>query len=136
MKIQGGCLCGAMRYQVDGPLTNISHCHCSMCRRFHGAAFSTYAKVDPRTFRWLKGQELLVVYETSPGIGWSFCRTCGSSLGIPTTDAKLGSLTLGTLDADPGVRPEYHMFTGSKAAWYEITDALPRFEAWPPEDMT
>ena len=135
MKMQGGCLCGAMRYEVDGPLTDISHCHCSMCRRFHGAAFSTYAKVDPANFRWLEGQELLSAYETSPGIGWAFCRACGSSLGIPA-DGKLGSLTLGTLDTDPGVRPAYHMFTGSKAAWYDITDTLPQFEAWPPKDKT
>ena len=135
MNLQGGCLCGAIRYEVEGPLTDISHCHCSMCRRFHGAAFSTYAKADTAKFRWLKGQELLVAYETTPGIGWAFCRVCGSSLGIPS-DGKLASITLGTLDTDPGVRPGYHMFTGSKAPWYEITDTLPQFEAWPPKDKS
>lgn len=131
MKLQGGCLCGAMRYEVDGPLTDVGHCHCSMCRRFHGAAFGTYAKIDSARFRWLSGSELLTVYETSPGIGWAFCRVCGSSLGVPR-DGKLIEITLGTLSSDPGVRPTEHIFVGSKAPWFEITDALPQHDAWPP----
>ncbi len=133
MTMQGGCLCGAIRYEVDGALSDISNCHCSMCRRFHGAAYSTYGKVNAGQFRWLKGQDRLSVYETTPGIGWAFCRSCGSSLGIPNGDA-LGSVTLGTLDEDPGDRPTYHMFVGSKAAWHDITDALPQFDAWPPAE--
>ena len=131
MKLQGGCLCGAMRYEIDGPLTHVDNCHCSMCRRFHGAAFSTYAKIDVENFRWLAGQDLLTVYETSPGIGWAFCRICGSSLGIPYR-GKLSEITLGTVDGDPGVRPTEHIFVGSKAAWYEITDSLPQYETRPP----
>ena len=131
MKIQGGCLCGAMRYEVDGPLTDVSNCHCSMCRRFHGAAFATYAKIGVEHFRWLSGQDLLTVYETSPGIGWAFCRICGSSLGVPM-HGKLSEITLGSLDTDPGVRPAEHIFVGSKAAWFEITDTLPQHDTWPP----
>lgn len=131
MKIQGGCLCGGIRYEIDGPLFEVDNCHCSMCRRFHGAAFATYGKVSAEHFRWLSGQELLKVYETSPGIGWAFCRVCGSSLGVPNR-GKLSDLTLGTLDSDPGVRPAAHIFVGSKAAWYEITDALPQHDTRPP----
>jgi hypothetical protein len=129
--MQGGCLCGGIRYEIDGPLFEVGNCHCSMCRRFHGAAFATYAKIDIEHFRWLQGRELLNVYETSPGIGWAFCRVCGSSLGVPS-GGKLGELTLGTLDGDPGVRPTEHIFVGSKAAWYDIVDALPQHDAWPP----
>ncbi len=131
MKLQGGCLCGRMRYEIDGPITHVDNCHCSMCRRFHGAAFSTYAKIGVEHFRWLAGDDLLTVYETSPGIGWAFCRICGSSLGIPDR-GKLGEITLGTLDTDPGVRPTEHIFVGSKAPWYEITDSLPQYETRPP----
>ena len=130
MKLQGGCLCGRMRYEIDGPLTHVENCHCSMCRRFHGAAFSTYGKVGVEHFRWLDGRGLLTVYETSPGIGWAFCRICGSSLGIPDR-GKLSEITLGTLDGDPGVRPTEHIFVGSKAAWHEITDSLPQYETRP-----
>jgi hypothetical protein len=131
VKIQGGCLCGGIRYEIDGPLSEVSNCHCSMCRRFHGAAFATYGKVGADHFHWLSGQELLQVYETTPGTGWAFCRVCGSSLGVPT-DGKLSDLTLGTLDADPGVRPAEHIFVGSKAGWYDITDDLPQHDTWPP----
>lgn len=131
MNIQGGCLCGGIRYEITGPLTAADNCHCSMCRRFHGAAFSTYAAVSPEHFHWLSGEELLNVYETSPGIGWAFCRVCGSSLGIPE-GGKLREVTLGTVDSDPGIRPTEHIFVGSKAPWYEITDRLPQHAERPP----
>ena len=90
-----------------------------------------FAKIVAERFRWLKGDDLLSAYETSPGIGWAFCRICGSSLGIPN-HGKLSEITLGSLDSDPGVRPTEHIFVGSKAAWYEITDALPQHHTWPP----
>lgn len=134
MKLRGGCLCGGMRYEVDGPLTEAGNCHCSMCRRFHGAAFATYARVDPAHFRWLEGEGLLSVYEPTPLAGWAFCRVCGSSLGLPV-NGKLGSLALGCLDADPGIRPTYHMFVGSKAPWHEIVDALPQYSERRPGDV-
>lgn len=131
MKVQGGCLCGGIRYEINGPLTEVGNCHCSMCRRFHGAAFATYAKVSAEHFRWISGQELLTVYETSPGIGWAFCRVCGSSLGVPT-HGKLSDIALGPLDSDPGVRPTEHIFVGSKADWFQITDTLPQHDERPP----
>ncbi len=131
MKIQGRCLCGGVRYEIDGPLTEVDNCHCSMCRRFHGAAFATYAKVSADNFRWLTGQDLVTIYENSPGIGWAFCRVCGSSLGVPS-HGKLGDIALGALDSDPGVRPTEHIFVGSKAKWFEITDALPQHDERPP----
>jgi hypothetical protein len=73
----------------------------------------------------------LRVYETSPGIGWAFCRICGSSLGVPM-QGRLSEVTLGSLDSDPGVRPAEHIFVGSKAPWFEITDDLPQHDTWPP----
>lgn len=132
MAVQGGCLCGAVRYQIDGQLFDVENCHCSMCRRFHGAAFSTYAKFNPEDFRWLQGESKVVVYRSSPGQGWAFCRTCGSSLGLPGGD-KLIEITLGTVDGDPGVRPERHTFVGSKASWYEILDPLPQHDRRQPK---
>lgn len=130
MRVQGGCLCGGIRYEINGPLTDVGNCHCSMCRRFHGAAFATYAKVSAEHFLWLSGQDLLTVYETSPGIGWAFCRICGSSLGVPA-HGKLSDIALGPLDSDPGVRPSEHIFVGSKANWFQITDTLPQHDERP-----
>ena len=131
MTVQGGCLCGGIRYEINGPLTDVSNCHCSMCRRFHGAAFATYARVGAEHFRWLSGQDLLTVYETSPGSGWAFCRVCGSSLGVPSL-GQLSDIALGPLDSDPGVRPVEHIFVGSKADWFQITDTLPQHDQRPP----
>lgn len=131
MAISGGCLCGSVRYEISGPFKMAGHCHCSMCRKSHGAAFVTWGMVDPDQFHWTSGEEFIEAYESSPGRGRCFCRKCGSPLAA-THSGKVTEVVLGTVDGDPGVRPGEHIFVGSKAPWYEITDALPQFEEWPP----
>lgn len=130
--IRGSCLCKSVRYEVRGPLGRASHCHCSMCRKAHGAAFATYARVKRSDFALLAGQEHIATYRSSPGVARTFCRNCGSTLQF-VTDARPESfaLALGTLDDDPGVRPALHIFAGSKAPWYDITDGLPEHETYP-----
>lgn len=130
--IQGGCLCGAIRYAVNRPLLDADHCHCSKCRRQHGAAFATYARVTPGSFEWVSGGDGVRVYETGSGAGWAFCTHCGATLA-GTDDGRVTSIALGTVEGDPGVRPGCHIFVGSKAPWYDITDALPRFDRRAPE---
>lgn len=130
MLVKGGCLCGQVQYQIKGKLFNADHCHCSMCRRQHGAAFATYADFNPEDFVWVSGKEFIKIYEVSSGAGWCFCSECGSSLA-GTTQGKITSIALGTVEGDPGIKPESHIFVGSKAAWYEITDALPQFNERP-----
>ena len=131
MAIKGGCLCGGVRYEITGPLFVASHCHCSMCRRQHGAAFATYAAFNPDEFKWVSGEKLVKIYEPSPDGGWCFCSECGSSIA-GTLKGKITSITLGTVEGDPGIEPELHIFTGSKAQWYEISDDLPQFDERPP----
>jgi hypothetical protein len=75
--------------------------------------------------------DLVERYESSPGRERCFCRKCGSPL-VSTDRGNVTEVVLGTVDGDPGVRPGEHIFVRSKAPWYEIADALPRFEAWPP----
>jgi len=130
--ITGGCLCGRVRYQITGPLLGADHCHCSMCRRQHGAAFATYADFAPGAFSWIAGEELVKVYETPAGSGWCFCSQCGSSLA-GTEQGRITSVTLGTVEGDPGIRPQSHIFAGSGAQWHEIGDDLPQFEERPPD---
>jgi len=132
MAIRGSCLCGGIQYEILGKLVDAGSCYCSMCRRAHGAAFGTYARVDAGGFRWLLGEDLVATYESSPGGYRCFCRQCGSPLGARAEDGTLSWVTLGTVIDDPGVRPESHIFVGSKAPWYEIKDDLPRFDEWPP----
>ena len=123
--IRGSCLCGSVRYEVRGPLGPATHCHCSMCRKAHGAAFGSYARVQRSDFSLLSGADDIVSYQSSPDVARTFCRHCGSTLQfIRSTRPDTFSLALGTLDDDPGVRPSIHIFIESKAPWYEITDDL------------
>jgi hypothetical protein len=133
MALSGSCLCGGIRYEIDGELRNVLHCHCSMCRKAHGAAFRTRASVSRANFRWMAGEDLLSGYESSPGNRRIFCRVCGSPLASFFADRPESmGLALGTLDADPNARPKCHVFVGSKAPWYEITDDLPQYHALAP----
>ena len=132
MAIKGGCLCGGVRYEVSGALFTASHCHCSMCRRQHGAAFATYANFNPDNFKWVSGESLIKIFEKASDDGWCFCSECGSTLA-GTTEGKITSITLGTVEGDPGTVPESHIFVGSKAQWHDINDDLPKFEKEPPD---
>ena len=133
MSFRGSCLCGGIRYEVDRFLGNAVNCHCSMCRKATGAAFRTRVAVPAAAFRWTAGEELLSRYESSPGETRTFCRVCGATLPTFFRDhpEQLG-LPLGTLDDDPGVRAVAHVFVGSKAPWFEITDDLPQFAGGKP----
>jgi len=133
--IEGGCLCGKVRYRIDGPLLGADNCHCSICRRQHGAAYASCADCRPEDFAWVSGAELVKIYEVSAGDGWCFCSECGSSLA-GTRNGEVTTITLGTVEGDPGVRPEFHIFVGSKAPWHTITDDLPQFDERPPQGWT
>jgi len=133
MILHGSCFCGDIRYEVEGDLLLPGHCHCSICRKVHGAAFGTYADARLSEFRWAQGEDLVRSFESSPGSLRFFCPRCGSPLAckIRHSPETIG-ITLGTLDDDPGVRPLGHVFVRSKAPWDTITDTLPQFETWPP----
>ena len=126
-KLLGSCLCGGITYEISGPLKSTLNCHCIMCRKAHGAAFRTRASIKSDDFRFLEGEQLLTYYESSPGERRSFCKTCGSVI-ITRFDShpKYLGFALGTLDTDPKVKIERHVFTHYKAPWFEITDNLPQ----------
>ncbi|MGH9578450.1 MAG: GFA family protein [Terriglobales bacterium] len=121
-----------MRYEITGPLRGALNCHCSMCRKAHGAAFRSRARVKSRDFRWLQGEELLTWYESSPGTHRGFCRVCGAKL-LSRFDRHPSAygLPLGALDGDPGVRPALHLYVQYKAPWFEISDGLPQHAELP-----
>ena len=131
MATTGSCLCGAVRYEVKGAFKAMGHCHCSICRKSHGAAFATWAMVDPETFRWTAGVDSIARYASSPTRERCFCKTCGSPL-VASHSGNVMEVVVATVDGDPGLRPHEHIFVGSKARWYEITDALPQNDTWPP----
>jgi hypothetical protein len=131
--LRGSCLCGGVRYEITGKLTGTRNCHCSMCRKAHGAAFRTRASVQSADFRLVSGDDLLTFFESSPGNHRGFCRVCGSPI-VTKFDAypSVVGLPLGALDDDPGVRPKLHVHVASKAPWFTITDDLPQFAEGPP----
>ena len=129
--IRGTCLCGGVQFEAkEVPL--IVLCHCSICRKANGAPFESGAPVPADGFHLTKGADLIQLYESSPGTQRAFCRICGSRVPSRSRDGRLYFVPAGLLDDDPGVKPALHMFVGSKAPWWEITDNLPQFEEWVP----
>jgi hypothetical protein len=124
--VEGSCLCGEIRWSSEGPFALASHCHCSRCRKVHGTAYGSYAAAPERGFA-LRGEAAR--FESSPGFVRCFCPRCGSVTPGPAGERRF--VPLGSCDGDPGVRPEAHIFVASKAPWFEIHDALPRFAADP-----
>jgi hypothetical protein len=131
--LHGNCLCGTVTYQATGPFNMMVHCHCSMCRKHHGAAFATFVGAPLMGFKWLNGEDQVIAYASSEKGRRLFCRHCGSVTPTLATEMDLALLPAGNLQGDPGVRPQSHVFVGSKAPWYTITDDLPQHEEYPPE---
>ena len=104
-----------------------------MCRQQSGTAFATAGFVDADDFKWTEGEELISLYESSSGVKRIFCKVCGSNLGV-MEKGRVAMISLGTVSGDPGVRPADHIFVGSKAPWYEITDDLPQYDELPPDE--
>jgi hypothetical protein len=130
--VRGSCLCGGVKYEITGPLRHPLNCHCSMCRKAHGAAFRSRAGVRVTDLKWLQGESLVKYYQSSPGTFRGFCNACGSPVLSKFDGRPEYGIPLGFLDGDPGVRPERHVFVGSKAPWFEITDDLPQHVELPP----
>ncbi|RMD81040.1 MAG: GFA family protein [Candidatus Dadabacteria bacterium] len=130
--VKGSCLCGAVVYGLEGELGPMADCHCSMCRKHHGATAVTYVGVRTANFRWLAGQDKVATYQSSPRVRRGFCKICGSSLPVPDENEEMTLVPAGTLDDDPGVRRMAHIFVASRAPWDEITDGLPCFDEYPP----
>ncbi len=129
--ITGQCLCGAHRYELEGPLRLGHHCHCSLCRKQHGSAFATVIGVERDHLRWERGD--VIAFASSPGFSRESCATCGSPLAQqpPSPPGMPIFVPAGTLD-DLAEEIEFHLFAGSKAPWLEIGDELPAFDTYPP----
>lgn len=125
----GQCLCGSIQYEVDEIGTQMGHCHCTMCRKFHGAAFATFGEANVDKFRWVKGEELLASYKAENDTVRKFCKICGSSMTFtPSNDeGKVVEFSLGTLESEIPHKPDAHIYLASKADWYDFHDDLPHF---------
>lgn len=132
-QLRGSCLCRGVRYEIRGPLGSMSHCHCSMCRKAHGAAFGTYAAVSWDAFEVLAGAELIQHYRSSEHVTRTFCIRCGSTLQyVPDGRSGFG-LAVATLDDDPRAKVTLQIWAKDKAPWWELTNDPPSFDTVPPK---
>ncbi len=132
--INGRCECGRVSYQADCEISDFCHCHCSQCRRLHGAAFATFAEVETGKFRYLTGEEVIRTYASSHDHERVFCGNCGSNI-LSRVDGFPDELylCLGGVDGNPSLPEAYHIFVGSKAPWHEITDGAVQYDEAEPE---
>jgi len=126
--LNGGCLCGQVRYRITGPRRDIINCHCQNCRRTHGHV-SAYTSVDKKDLVIISEQSLRWYHDRSPDTYRGFCGECGASLFWDARDGRSRmSVSAGTLDAGHGLRTIGHVYLSEAGDYYEINDDLPQFE--------
>lgn len=129
--LRGQCLCGAVRYEVEDAFRYAFNCHCSQCRRATGAAFKPFAGIERAHLRLEQGRSDALIHGSVDAAHDVHCRHCGSLLYSVVREGAWVHVTMGTLVDAPAIRPQGHLFVGSKAPWFEITDALPQYEEFP-----
>ena len=123
MAITGGCLCGKVRYQVDGELSGAQHCHCEICRRAHGAGYVTWAGFESDHFILNKGDHHLKWYGSSPGARRGFCGTCGSTMLFESERwAGETHVALACIEGPIDREPAAHAFFDAHVHWMPIDD--------------
>jgi hypothetical protein len=125
--LAGRCLCGTVRYAVMDEFLYALNCHCSRCRRATGAAFKTFAGIERGKFEITEGQAHLLLFGDASAHD-ARCGSCGSFLYSVVRDGAYVHVTFGTLVDSPTMRPTAHIFVGSKAPWFTITDQLPQHD--------
>lgn len=127
--LKGFCECRGIQFEIDDEIRDFSHCHCSQCRRMHGAAYATFAGVQRNKVNYTAGEELLAHYNSSASHERLFCKVCGSNIGVMVDDElDMIYVSMSAIDGDPALPDAYHIFVASKAPWHEINDDAPQFE--------
>jgi hypothetical protein len=126
-ELAGKCECGAVRYRVADEFLYAANCHCSRCRAATGSAFKAFAGIEREKLEITDGAEALLVHGEED-LNDTRCRACGSLLFSVVREGAYVHVAMGSLADAPSIRPTKHIFVGSKAPWFEITDDLPQFE--------
>jgi hypothetical protein len=129
----GKCLCGEVKVKIKGNITDIIHCHCSLCRKNSGTAYATNGFINSAEFEFVSGEKSLSIFSFKPGRNRHFCSKCGSPVYSSNQQDPLRfRIRLGLLDSDIEERPISHNFVSSKANWEDIDADLPRYDAFEP----
>ncbi|WP_159587348.1 GFA family protein [Chelativorans xinjiangense] len=126
-RLAGRCLCGAVHYTVDDAFGYAANCHCADCRRATGSAFKPFAGIEREKMTVIEGEGRLLIFGDEDNHD-ARCSACGSFLYSVVRDGAFVHIVMGTLTDDPTIRPNEHIFVGSKAPWYTINDDLPQYE--------
>lgn len=131
--LRGSCLCGSVRYEISGDARHFWHCHCSRCRKATGTGHASNILMKPDNVDWTAGDELLKYYKVPDARRFAkvFCTVCGSPMPRVAPDLSVAVIPAGTLDNDPGIRPEGRIFQDSKAPWSCDNGDLACFETYP-----
>ena len=138
--MEGRCLCGTVGFEFQGPATPIELCLCTKCQRAYGCAFAATFYVRIADFRWLRGQDMIAVYdapvrEKPPPYRHSFCRSCGSPLPIVRDDTPSVEVPAGLVQGDFGSRPTYQQWARQAAPWWSAYVRLPSYDEAPPAHL-
>jgi hypothetical protein len=127
MIVSGSCLCASVGYEARLPFAKFVNCHCSRCRKASGSAYAANAYIAPESFRWTRGESLVVRYDlpAARSFATSFCGKCGSPVPHLTRSGREVVIPAGSLDEDPGVRPSANVHWTSRAGWSLTASELP-----------
>ncbi len=133
MVAHGSCLCKKVQYEVEVPFERFMYCHCTRCRKATGSPHAAYGFVKPEAFRWTQGEELVKRYDLPEAkrFGLQFCTNCGSKVPHATRDGARMVIPAGSLDDDPGMKPQAVVFWGSRAPWFTDCSEMTRHDAMP-----
>lgn len=123
---KGSCLCGEVTFNVTGFSAKVANCHCTMCRKFHGAAFGTLVVVNDLT--WLTGKALLNQFIAENGTTRTFCKNCGSSIGFQSAGSEKLELAISLFDENIPVTVDAQIFTDNKANWCALQNDIPVYK--------
>ena len=135
--VNGSCLCGAVGFQLEAPLTEVELCHCRKCRKAYGAPFAATLYLARNAFQWVRGEEFVTTYdapleESPPAYRHSFCKRCGSPLPLAWSALPFVEVPVASLDDPVSARPVYQMFECHRIDWISNTSQLRWFERGAP----
>ena len=126
LPLEGGCLCGALRYRIDAPPLWTAYCHCITCRHSTGAPVTMFVGTRSESVRFTAGER--ATYASSPGVRRGFCARCGTPLTYESDRLCPGEthFYVSTFDDPQALPPAFHVFYRERLEWLEISDSLPR----------
>lgn len=134
--LEGGCACGAVRYRLDAEPWDAGWCHCRTCQLNSGAPAVAFATVKRTDFIWTRGEDRLRSFASSGFGRRTFCGDCGTPLMVAVDhQPDTHDFSIATLDAPERVPPRFHIFWGSKVAWFLPNDDLPRYAKFRPDTV-